>query len=136
MKHKKLSVTYIIALSIIAVLAIIGAFIVNNGVSKLTEDATAINVGGRQRMLSQKITKAIITMQQSTDVATFNNSKKELREALDLFTKSHSAIQLGNDALGLSEPSLSETSKNLFKEINAPFEALKSLSYNKMRACF
>ena len=126
MKHKKLSVTYIIALSIIAVLVLIGTFVVHNGVSNLAEDATAINVAGRQRMLSQKMTKATLTMQQSTDVATFNASKKELREALDLFTKSHTAIQLGSEVIGLSEPTLSEQSKTLFKEINPTFEALKA----------
>ncbi len=130
MKHKKLSVTYIIALSIIALLVIIGTFVVHNGVSNVKEDATVINVAGRQRMLSQKMTKASLTMQQSTDVTTFNASKKELREALDLFTKSHNAIQLGSEALGLSEPTLSEQSKNLFKEINAPFEALKGAENN------
>ncbi len=130
MKQKKLSTTYIIALSIIAVLVIIGTLVVHNGVSNLTEDATAINVAGRQRMLSQKMTKASLNMQQSTDVASFNVAKKELREALDLFTKSHSAIQLGSDALGLSEPDLSDKSKSLFKEINPSFEALKNNTNN------
>ncbi len=130
MKQKQLSTTYIIALSIIAVLVLIGTFVVHNSISNLTEDATVINVAGRQRMLSQKMTKVSLTMQQSADAASFNASKKELREALDLFTKSHNALQSGNDALGLSEPTFSETSKKLFKEINPVFESLRDAANN------
>ncbi len=130
MKQKKLSSTYIIALSIIAVLVIISAFVVNNGISKLMEDAKFINLAGRQRMLSQKMTKASLAMQQSTDAATFNASKKELREALELFTKSHNALQLGNEVMEIPEPHLSEQSTVLFKEIKPSFESLQAAESN------
>ncbi len=130
MKQKKLSTTYIIALSIIAVLVIIGALVVRSSTSTLTEDASTINIAGRQRMLSQKITKASISMQQSTDLATFNEFKKELREAMDLLGKSQTAIQVGNESMGLAEPNLSEETKKMFNDITPSFETLKSATNN------
>ena len=59
---KKLSRLYIIALSTIALSVIVSQVLVRNHLNKQQSDSTVINIAGRQRMLSQKLTKEIVSL--------------------------------------------------------------------------
>ena len=63
----KLSRLYIIALSTIAFSVIISQVLVRNHLDKQQSDSTVINIAGRQRMLSQKLTKEIVSLSVSSD---------------------------------------------------------------------
>ena len=63
----KLSRLYIIALSTIAFSVIISQILVRNHLNNQESDSTVINVAGRQRMLSQRLTKEIVSLTVSFD---------------------------------------------------------------------
>jgi len=54
---KKLRNRYKTALSLIAILIILSQIVMQSLLSNLVHDSDTINLAGRQRMLSQKITK-------------------------------------------------------------------------------
>lgn len=51
---------YIVALTLIAVLTVSGLFLVRRTINNLNHDSRVVNVAGRQRMLSQRLTKLAI----------------------------------------------------------------------------
>ena len=58
----KLSRLYIIALSTIALSVIISQIFIHKHLQTQQTDSTVINIAGRQRMLSQKLTKEIVSL--------------------------------------------------------------------------
>lgn len=63
------------------------------------EASFRVNVAGRQRMLSQRITMAACFIQKGIDV---ERQRQVLSDTISLFTTSHSALVDGDAALGLS----------------------------------
>lgn len=51
---QRLTVQYIFALSVVAILTVLGQFLIQYTLSHSLNDAHTINLTGRQRMLSQK----------------------------------------------------------------------------------
>ena len=58
----KLSRLYIIALSTIAISVVFSQILVRKHLNDQQSDSSVINVAGRQRMLSQKLTKEIVSL--------------------------------------------------------------------------
>lgn len=56
----RLTRLYIAALSAIAILSFAGQLVIQNFLYRQRSDSTVVNVAGRQRMLSQKLTKAAL----------------------------------------------------------------------------
>ncbi|HYG75526.1 MAG TPA: ATP-binding protein [Planctomycetota bacterium] len=91
-----LQVRYIAALSAVALLVIIGQAVVQIELSDHSNDARTINIAGRQRMLSQKISKAALALATApADKAPQNERRDELRAALSTWKASHQALQSG-----------------------------------------
>lgn len=61
------------------------------------EAAHRVNLAGRQRMLSQLMSKAACFIATDTDSA---NQQERLSSAVDLFARTHDALRLGDDELG------------------------------------
>jgi len=121
----KLSRLYIIALSTIALSVLVSQFFVRQHLETQQSDSTVINVAGRQRMLSQKLTKEILLL-----TATKNNEeqaviKETLKETLSLWQASHYALQHGDTDLGLPSNNSTEIS-NKFKDLNIVFDDIKA----------
>lgn len=95
-----LTIGYIFALSMIAVLSMSAHVILDKVISVQSSSGTIINVSGRQRMLSQRI--AMLACHYSISQNDYN--KKSLSKAINLMQKSHSALTLGDKDMGL--PSL------------------------------
>ena len=74
----KLSRLYIIALSTIALSVIISQILVRNHLTNQESDSTVINIAGRQRMLSQKLTKDILSLSISDDKNFRNQLKNKI----------------------------------------------------------
>ena len=124
---KKLRRLYIIALSTIALSVIISQVLVSNHLNKQQSDSTVINVAGRQRMLSQKLTKEIISLSLSFEEENKVSLKKSIKNTLNLWELSHKSLQNGNDSLGL--PNLNSTEiKNKFVAINPVFNSIQKAS--------
>lgn len=65
---------YIIAFAFIALIAIISQLLIQNYLGKQSEDSYLINVAGKQRMLSQKITKNLSFYAHDTSNISYSNS--------------------------------------------------------------
>ena len=121
---------YIFSLTIIALL-VTGGYLLNGQVQKTQlGDSRVINIAGRQRMLSQKISKVSLEIQNTIDEAERNIYKKELEEAVALWERSHKGLQEWDEELGLPRKS-SKAVKKLFVAVDPAFqrilEAAKSI---------
>jgi len=123
----KLRRLYIIALTTIALSVIISQIIIRNYLNDQQGDATIINVAGRQRMLSQKLTKQTLLLLQAENLSSKTAIKNRLKETQKLWKTSHNGLLKGNDSLKL----LGENSKRIivmYREINPYYEAILNAS--------
>src|SRR5262249_21736940 len=92
---------YIMALSIVALLSIAAQGLVQHALNQQSGDARVINIAGRQRMLSQRLSKAALALQFTTDPAERKNRAQELQNVLTLWERSHIGLQQGDPEKGL-----------------------------------
>lgn len=122
-----LSRLYIIALSTIALSVIISQIFVREHLKTQQSDSTVINVAGRQRMLSQKLTKEIVSLSVYKDQINRLLLKNNIKETLNLWEISHRSLQNGNDSLGLPAQNSSEIDAK-FSAINPIFNKIQDAS--------
>jgi diguanylate cyclase (GGDEF)-like protein len=67
---------------------------------QVAEDAVAINLAGRQRMLSQRMTKAAVLATRAADPQDAPSARQELFEAYDLFAQTLAAFARGGPTEG------------------------------------
>lgn len=68
--------------------------------AQMAQDAVAINLAGRQRMLSQQTTKTLLLARHAPDEATFQAATAELSKAFGLFERTLLAFDRGGETLG------------------------------------
>lgn len=68
--------------------------------SQMAQDAVAINLAGRQRMLSQQTTKTLLLANHAPDDAVFQTATAELNKAFGLFERTLLAFDRGGETLG------------------------------------
>ena len=119
----KLSRLYIIALSTIALSVIISQILIRKHLNDQQSDSTVINVAGRQRMLSQKLTKEIVSLSGEQSLENRILLKDRIKSTLSLWELSHNALQKGNDSLGLPEKNSPEIIAK-FTELNPVFDTI------------
>lgn len=124
---KRLSKLYIIALSAIALSVVISQILIRKHLNDQDSDSTIINVAGRQRMLSQKLTKEIVSIAAENSLDERIALKNQLKQTLSLWELSHNALQNGNDSLGLPGSNSAVVSR-MFEELNPKFEVIKTAS--------
>jgi len=98
---RQLRQRYFLALSLIAVLVIISQVMSQWLIASQFSNASIINIAGRQRMLSQEITKltSYILEASSTDAA--SRHRKKLEERVRLWQRSHVGLIRGDTEMGL-----------------------------------
>src|SRR6478736_5696995 len=100
-RFARLGTWYILALSIVATVIITGQVLIQRHLKNQQTDSHIINVAGKQRMLSQKISKLVLLIhdnQPGRDRAPILN---ELNESLRLWKFSQEGLLNGNDSLQL-----------------------------------
>lgn len=117
---KNLSRLYIVALSAIAISVIVSQVLIRKHLNAQQSDSTVINFAGRQRMLSQKLTKEVILLSTAKDSLEKLNIKSTLQNTLSLWESSHNALQKGDANLGLPK-NKSTAVTGLFNKINPVF---------------
>ncbi len=125
----KLSRLYIIALSAIALSVIISQILIRKHLNAQQSDSTVINVAGRQRMLSQKLTKEVLLISIENNLEERLKLKKDLKKTFQLWESSHYALQEGSDSLDLPGNN-SDVILGMFKDINMSFNALNKASFS------
>ena len=123
----KLSRLYIIALSTIALSVIISQILVHNHLNTQLSDSTVINVAGRQRMLSQKLTKEIVKLTVIDGQIDRSLLKQQIQQTLNLWELSHYSLQRGNDSLGLPKENSAEVVVK-FAKLNPVFDTISKAS--------
>ena len=97
-----LSRRYILALSLIAALSITAFLTLRAAISAQTQGAAVVNVAGRQRMLSQRISRFALLLAVTDNPADSAKLRETLVKDLDLFEASHEALLNGGTVRGIS----------------------------------
>ena len=124
-KFDKLGWFYLIALSCIALSIVVSQFFIQNYIQKQQDDSRIVNVAGRQRMLSQKISKIVLRVENESNPEMTAQYLNDLEKTLNLWVNSHLGLLLGNEELGLTgdnSPQIIE----MFKEIEPHYVAIVS----------
>jgi|SRR6185369_8508093 len=110
---------YALALAWVALLAIGGQILVQVALARHDSDAHVVNIAGRQRMLSQKLTKSVLTILLDRGSPEQDSRIAELKSTLDLWERSHHGLQASDPGLELPGQN-SPAVHSLFIEIEAP----------------
>lgn len=118
---------YIVALSLIALLTIVSQVVVQFLIADQEHDSRIVNIAGRQRMLSQKISKTSFYIANADNVETAERYRSQLAEALALWQRSHNGLQKGDREMGLPGNNSAEI-KALFQKIETNYLAIVTAS--------
>lgn len=83
-----MTLTYVVSLSIIALLSVLVHFILDKIIQEQSDSATIVNISGQQRMLSQRI--SLFTMEYLA--ASHQDSKEEAQKALSKLNSNHDLL--------------------------------------------
>jgi len=119
-----LTVLYIAGLSVIAGIFIIEQVLVKRSLEYQFTSSRVINIAGRQRMLSQRLSKAALALKFQTDPNQMARREEELREVVQLFQQSHEGLQNGDEELGLPANNNSPTVEKMFAELEGDYEPI------------
>ena len=120
---RRLTRFYVMALTVIAVLTISGLFFIKQTINDHNDDGRVLNVAGRQRMLSQRLTKLVLLdLQQipASDTVSFDS-------LLHVWTRVHTELQTGT--LLMEQPYTVRKSAaidSMFREIKPVFQAIQA----------
>ncbi|MEN1678940.1 MAG: ATP-binding protein [Planctomycetota bacterium] len=120
---RRLTWLYVAALSTVALLSLGAQALIQWQLSNGESDSRVINFAGRQRMLSQRLTKCALVIQ--TDGADAGAARDELAETLELWARTHRGLRQGDADLGLPGRN-SLPIERLFEEIDSAFEVMQA----------
>jgi signal transduction histidine kinase len=98
---RRLAGRYLFVLATVAGLVVVDQVIIQPLLVRLSWYAPVINVAGRQRMLSQKLTKAALALRAAEDDQQRRARREELAETLEHWSTAYSALREGNQTLGI-----------------------------------
>jgi two-component system, LuxR family, sensor kinase FixL len=98
---RRLAVRYLFVLLAVAILIVVDQSIIQPMLVRLGSYAPVINVAGRQRMLSQKLTKAALAMEIAGDETARHLRCSELRATLKQWSAAQTALRNGDPDLGI-----------------------------------
>ena len=113
-KYTKIHIT---ALFLVAVFTIGSQLFLQLYLQQEGTNSRIINISGRQRMLSQKITKEAILIVQTNDPGEFKKRQQKLIANLDLWNRSHQGLLKGDPSLQLPASNICLINKENFKKI-------------------
>ncbi|MDZ4659707.1 MAG: ATP-binding protein [Bythopirellula sp.] len=98
---RRLGARYLFVLITVALLIVVDQAILQPLLIRLDRYAPAINLSGRQRMLSQKLTKAALALERHSSEKKRAESRNELQETLAQWTSAHTALREGDEQRGI-----------------------------------
>lgn len=121
---RRLTIRYIVALGIIALMTILAQIGVQVTIQQQTSDARVINIAALQRTLSERLSKDAVAIVQTPDVAIQGTYIAELRAVVPQWEHTHLALQTGDPTMGLpghNSPPVAQ----LFAEIAPSFGVMQ-----------
>lgn len=116
----RLTRLYIVALSAVAVLTLIGQFLIQQSITDQLNDSYVVNMAGRQRYSSQEICKVCLLIRDDIKHNSYSEISSNLKELLQQWEARHVGLQFGDTSLKLPATE-SAVVKNMFKEIDPYF---------------
>src|SRR5262245_32311291 len=98
---RQLAGRYLFVLASVAALIVVDQAIIQPMLVRMNAFAPAINVAGRQRMLSQKLTKTALALRDTESKNDRELRRKELGESLAQWTIEHKSLLEGDTQLGI-----------------------------------
>ena len=119
----RLSKIYIIALGAIALFTIGGQFFIQQYLNSQIDDSRIINISGRQRMLSQKLTKEALILSNVEVSNTRREHIKNLESTLELWRQSHEILTQYNAFVTKKNTDSTEIER-MFARLQPSFETI------------
>jgi signal transduction histidine kinase/CheY-like chemotaxis protein len=114
---RRLRVVYGLALACIALTLISSSFLMQYAIRNNAGDSRIINLAGRQRMLSQRLTKCVLALEVGSEPAQPSARQAELEIALRDWKAAHLGLQHGDERLGLPAREHSTAIRQLFADL-------------------
>lgn len=121
---RKLTVLYTVALGAVALLLLTGYILVDRSIARQTSDSHLINLAGRQRMLSQQLSKQALLSQSAANEQERALTFKKMRANLALWDRSQKALQEGDAQLQLPSSNSPEV-RQMFVALAPHFRSIK-----------
>ncbi|WP_348822923.1 sensor histidine kinase [Flavobacterium aestuarii] len=131
---KKLRRMYIFALITIAITVILSQFLIQYNLYSQLSDSKIINISGKQRMLSQKLTKEILVLNFITDSTQKKEQIDKISKTIALWKSNHNALVNGSDRLGFPKeknPILTRYFKNIKPNFDTIIKVTTAFLKNK-----
>lgn len=119
---KNLRRWYLFALWTIAITIILSQLLIQYNLKQQLSDSKIINISGKQRMLSQRITKEVLILNFVSDTSQ-KKGISHLRNVLSLWITNQNALENGSDSLAFPKEKSEELSK-LYREIKPSFNTI------------
>ncbi len=100
-KFEDLGLRYILALSAIATTIVISQIFLQFNITRQEDDSIEVNLSGRQRMLSQRISKTAVLLGTELDNNLRRQYLDELKLSLREWERAHKGLQTGDAELGV-----------------------------------
>jgi C4-dicarboxylate-specific signal transduction histidine kinase len=100
---RRLARRYLFVLAAVALLVVVDQSLIQPLLARLNSYAPIMNVAGRQRMLSQKLTKAALALGATHDPVVRRQRREELQSTLADWSAAHAALAGGDDQLGVTK---------------------------------
>jgi two-component system sensor histidine kinase DegS len=123
----KLRRMYIFALITIAITVLLSQLLIQFNLNSQLSDSKIINISGKQRMLSQKLTKEILILNFSTDSLHKKEKINYISKIISEWKFNHYSLVNGNDSLGFPKEK-NPTLVNYYKKLKPNFDILLKTS--------
>lgn len=127
---RRLTWLYILALSVVAALSILGQVLVQHQLSRQANDSHVVNIAGRQRMLSQKLIKTALQLSTPGTDDTAGLLHSEIERTQTEWKANHLLLRNGKAHRTLQLPN-SDRVEDMFAQLDPAFHAI-SLSTNQI----
>ena len=124
-KFSRLGTWYILALSAIAIVSIAGQVLIQRHLADQVNDSQVVNLAGKQRMLSQRISKIVLMLGADQSLTERQEILTDLTDATHMWSVSQEGLQHGNDSLHLPGWN-SPTVASHFKYIDSSYRQMYS----------
>lgn len=121
-KIHNLKLIYGIALAFIGLTMFLSALLMHNAIKRNEADSKIVNLSGRQRMLSQLITKTLLILERTKDSTEQKRQLEVLSKSLHDIQQVHLGLQHGDPKLGLAIRDTTPQIQGLFVTVE-PYHA-------------
>jgi two-component system, NarL family, sensor histidine kinase DegS len=127
-KFAKLGMWYIMALSIIILIAVSGQTLIQRHLQSQVSDSRVVNLAGTQRYKSQWIVKMSLLLYHDMDHKHFPDKITTLKKLLGEWKRGHVGLQHGDKGLNLPGHNSAEVT-TMFKELDPYFQRIFNSAY-------